>query len=150
MRRATLQQDCSGGCTPVSEARHGKNHRRTHDDSWKGHGVSAILSRGNAQRRHHALGESTIIFGLVLEWVRPSSPSFRYLSNPRKQQHPALTNPGGSWLQKEATTFSSLGRKHPQTCGSGFDHSFCSSDPAGAPTCLSENTPAMFPGLCVS
>lgn len=31
-----------------------------------------------------------------------------------------------------------------------FDHSFCSSDPAGAPTSLSENTPAMFPGLCVS
>lgn len=52
--------------------------------------------------------------------------------------------------RREATTFLSLGRKNPQTCGSGFDHSFCSSDPAGAPTCRSENTPAMFPGLCVS
>lgn len=44
MRTATLQHDCFGSCTPVSEARHGKNHRRTHYDSWKGHGVSSILS----------------------------------------------------------------------------------------------------------
>lgn len=63
MMRTTFQQDFVGSCTPVSEVQNGENHRRTHYDLWKGHGVSAVLSQGNVQGRHPGLGEPTLIFG---------------------------------------------------------------------------------------